>query len=373
MFSPLLPILERELGLGHGEAGSLFFLTQIGYCVGLLGSGLVSWRFNHRRTILLSSVALGVVLLIVSRLTSLASLRVGLMVFGASAGLYLPSGIATLTGEVRQEHWGKALAFHELAPNLGYISAPLLAEALLRVLPWRGVLAAPAALAILVGICFMLFGRGGEHRPEPPRLTTMTQLIQDSSLWLLAGLFTVGVGSTLGVYSMTPLFLVSEIGMEREVANAIAALSRIPGIVVVFFSGLVTDRIGHRRALALFLVITGTLTLLLGVIHGRVATTILIFLQSAAAGWFFPAAFSMTSTIFPPRLRSLAVSFVTVVGSLLGAGLIPSAIGYLAEISSFSSGFFLLGLLTVAILPLVLATRSRHRGPPTDGANNISG
>jgi NNP family nitrate/nitrite transporter-like MFS transporter len=373
MFSPLLPILERELGLGHGEAGSLFFLIQVGYCVGLLGSGLVSWRLNHRRTILLSTVTLGVVLLIVSRLTSLASLRAGLMVFGASAGLYLPSGIATLTGEVRQEHWGKALAIHELAPNLGYISAPLLAEALLRVLPWRGVLAAPAVLAILIGICFMLFGRGGKHRPEPPRFTTMTQLVQDSSLWLLASLFTVGVGSTLGVYSMTPLFLVSEIGMEREVANAIAGLSRIPAIVVVFFSGLVTDRIGHRRALALFLVITGTLTLLLGVIHGRVATTILIFLQSAAAGWFFPAAFSMISTIFPPRLRSLAVSFVTVVGSLVGAGLIPSAIGYLAEISSFSSGFFLLGLLTVANLPLVLAGRSHHRGPPSDGANNIGG
>ncbi len=374
MFSPLLPVLERELGLGHGEAGSLFLLLQVGYCLGLLGSGFVSWWLNHRRTILLSTVALGVVLLILSRSTSIAGMRAGLMVFGASAGLYLPSGIATLTGEIRQEHWGKALAIHELAPNLGYISVPLLAEVLLRLLPWRGVLAAPAVLAILMGFCFMLFGRGGGYRSELPRFTTMSQLVRNPSLWLLASLFAVGVGSTLGVYSMTPLFLVSEIGMGREVANAIAGLSRIPGVVVIFFAGLVTDRVGHRRALALFLTVTGTLTLLLGVIHGHVTTPVLVFLQSASASWFFPAAFSMISMIFPPRVRSLAISLVTVVGSLLGGGLIPSAIGYLAEISSFSSGFVLLGLVTLAMLPLLLSGGgSTGTGIMSDRAGNPQG
>ena len=220
IFSPLLPLLERELSLGHGEAGSLFLLLQLGYCAGLLGSGFVSSWLNHRRTILLSILTLGVVLLILSRSVSIAGMRVGLLLFGAAAGLYLPSGIATLTAEVRREHWGKAFAIHELAPNLGYISAPLLAEALLRLLPWRGVLTVPAALAILMGICFMMLGRGGEHRSELPRLTTVSQLVRDPSLWILASLFSVGVGLALGVYSMMPLFLVSEIGMERQLANA---------------------------------------------------------------------------------------------------------------------------------------------------------
>ncbi len=358
IFSPLLPLLERELSLGHGEAGSLFLLLQLGYCAGLLGSGFVSSWLNHRRTILLSILTLGVVLLILSRSVSIAGMRVGLLLFGAAAGLYLPSGIATLTGEVRREHWGKALAIHELAPNLGYISAPLLAEALLRLLPWRGVLTVPAALAILMGICFMVLGRGGEHRSELPRLTTVSQLVRDPSLWILASLFSVGVGLALGVYSMLPLFLVNEIGMERQLANVVVGLSRIPGIVAIFFSGLVVDRVGYRRALAVFLTITGTLTLLLGVVHGRVTTTVLVFLQSTSAGWFFPAAFAMISTIFPPRLRNLAVSLVAVAGSLVGAGVIPSAIGYLAEISSFSTGFIALGAMTLAILPLLLSGRA---------------
>lgn len=358
IFSPLLPLLERELALTHGEAGSLFLLIQLGYCAGLLGSGFVSWRLNHRRTILLSSLTPGVLLLILSRSTTLAGMRAGLLLFGAAAGLYLPSGIATLTAEVPREHWGKALAIHELAPNLGYISAPLLAEALLRLLPWRGVLTVPAALTILMGICFLVLGRGVGHRSELPSFATVIQIVRDPSVWVLASLFSVGVGSTLGVYSMMPLFLVNEIRMERELANTIVGLSRIPGIVVIFFSGLLVDRVGYRMALAVFLAITGTLTLLLGVVHGRVATAVLVFLQSTSAGWFFPAAFSMISTIFPPRFRNLAVSLVTVAGSLLGAGVIPSAIGYLAELSSFSAGFIALGALTLATLPLLLSGRA---------------
>ncbi len=370
-FSPLLPLLERDLSLGHGEAGSLFLLVQLGYCGGLLGSGFVASWLDHRRTILLSILTLGVILLILSRSASLAGMRVGLLLFGVAAGLYLPAGIATLTAEVPRERWGRALAIHELAPNLGYISAPLLAEALLRLLSWRGVLAVPAALAILMGMCFMLFGRGGEHRSELPGLPAVGQLLRDPSLWVLASLFSVGVGLALGVYSMMPLFLVSEIGMERPVANVVVGVSRIPGIVAIFFSGLVVDRVGYRRALVVFLTITGTLTLLLGMVHGRVTTTVLVFLQSTSVGWFFPAAFAMISMLFPPQVRSLAVSLVGMAGSLVGAGVIPSAIGFLAERISFSFSFVVLGILTLATLPLLLFGRTSARvGDKSSPAGN---
>jgi NNP family nitrate/nitrite transporter-like MFS transporter len=360
ILSPLLPILEHDLGLGHGEAGSLFLLLQVGYCAGLMASGFVSCRWNHRRTILLSTTTLGLVLLAMSQTSSIAAMRPGLVLLGAAAGLYLPSGIATITREISQEHWGKALAIHELAPNLGFITAPLLAEALLRVLPWRGILAVLGILAILIGVGFRMFGQGGAHRSEPPRFSTMGQLVRDPSLWITALLFSVSIGSGMGLYAMLPLFLVSEVGMERELANTIVGVSRVPGLAVLFFSGMLTDRIGHRRALAFFLGATGALTLLLGLARAHVTTSVLILLQSAAALCFFPAGFSMVSRIFPPGLRTMAVSMVTVTGSLLGGGVVPPAIGYLAEVSSFSTGLCLLGLLTLS-MPLLLRWRGASR------------
>jgi NNP family nitrate/nitrite transporter-like MFS transporter len=367
VLSPLLPILEREFGLGHGEAGSLFLFMQVGYCAGLLASGFVSCRWNHRRTILLSTATLGLLLLLTSRSTSIAAMRAWLVLLGTAAGLYLPAGIATITRETSQEHWGKALAIHELAPNLGFITAPLLAQALLQVLPWRGILAVLGLLAILVGAGFRLFGRGGVHKSEPPRVRTMSQLASDSSLWIAALLFSVSIGSGLGLYTMMPLFLMTEVGMGQGLANTITGLSRVPSIAVIFISGMITDRIGHRRALILFLGATGALTLVLGLAHGHVMTSVLIFLQATAAVCFFPAGFSMVSAISPPNQRTLAVSVVTITGSLLGGGVIPTAIGYLAEASSFSSSLCLLGILTMSMLPLLRRSRTSRSGDSAPG------
>jgi MFS family permease len=95
----------------------------------------------------------------------------------------------------------------------------------------------------------------------------------------------------------------------------------------------------------------------------------LVFLQSASVALFFPVAFSLISLIFSPRVRGMAVSMITVTGSLLGAGVIPSALGHWAEAFSFSSGFVLLGVVTLGMLPLLRyggAPPARHEGsiPP---------
>lgn len=359
VLGPLLPVLEKELGLGHGQAGSLFLVIQLGYCLGLLGSGFMASRLNYRRTILASTIAVGLILLATSQSASAAGLRVGLILLGIAAGLYLPSGIALVTGETGQAQWGKALAIHELAPNLGFVTAPLVAEGLLRLVSWRGVLAVLGLLAILAGVCFRVFGRGGDRRPDPPRLRTMTHLAGEGSFWVMALLFAISVGTGLGLYAMTPLFLVTEIGMDRGTANSVAGLSRALGIVTIFFSGVLGDRIGHRRALALFTTTTGLLTVLLGLLQGPTVTPVLVFLQSASVALFFPVAFSLISLIFSPRLRGMAVSMITVTGSLVGAGVIPSALGHWAEAFSFSSGFVLLGVVTLGMLPLL-----RYGGAP---------
>lgn len=64
VLSPLLPTVEKDLRIGHEEAGSLFFIISFGYCIALLGSSFVSSRLTHRRTIILSTIALGGALLL---------------------------------------------------------------------------------------------------------------------------------------------------------------------------------------------------------------------------------------------------------------------------------------------------------------------
>ena len=42
ILAPLLPTIEKDLSLGHSEAGSLFLLISLGYFISLLGSGFVA-------------------------------------------------------------------------------------------------------------------------------------------------------------------------------------------------------------------------------------------------------------------------------------------------------------------------------------------
>lgn len=361
ILGPFLPVIEQELGLGHGGAGSLFLFVQIGYAVGLLGSGIVSWRFTHRHTIVVSAVAVGIAMAGLSLATSLGVMRLWLALVGTGAGLYLPAGVATITDLVHDGQWGKALAFHELAPSLAFITAPLLAEALLATISWRGVLALVGGVAVLLGGCFALAGHGGRRQGEAPRLQTMAGLLSKPSVWAMMLIFAAGVGSSLGLYSMLPLFLVSEIGMTLRAANSITGLSRVACLGVAFVSGWLTDRMGHRHALTVALTITASLNLCLGLFSGPTLTPVFVFLQGAAAVMFFPAAFAAVSRLVPVQMRNLGVALTTAVGVFLGGGGVPALVGYLAEVASFAAAFLLVGSLAL-LSPLLLRVRSMQ-GP----------
>jgi NNP family nitrate/nitrite transporter-like MFS transporter len=354
VFAPLLPVIEVEFDLSHGTAGSLFLFIAIGYCAGLLGSGFVSSRLNHRRTIFLSAIALGGTMLAVSRSASVSSMRPGLFLVGCSAGFYFPSGVATLTNLISQEHWGKTLAIHEMAPNLAFLTGPLLVEGILKFAPWRSIPIVLGGSSILVGILFLRLGPKEKLRGEPPNLRAMQRIFSNPFLLVMTAVFALSVGAESGVYAMLPLFLVHEIGFDREWGNTLVGMSRLSGFLILFFSGIAADRIGHKRAMVLFLAILGTLTFLLGALRGPVVTPILIILQATSLPCFFPAALATISHVFPSELRSLGVALIGLVAIFFGVGAIPPAIGYLAEVSSFSLGFSLLGVFLLAMLPLVI-------------------
>lgn len=360
VLSPLLPMIETDLGIGHGQAGSLFLYMASGYGAGLLGSGFVSSRLNHRRSLILSASGVGASLAVISSSSSIGAMHAGLVLLGIFAAFYLPSGIATLTEITTKEHWGKVMAIHELAPSTAFTTAPLLAEGLLTFFSWRGSLTVIGGCAILTGALFSLFSRAGQHRGEAPRLEVMRHILRTPTFWLAALLFTVSIGSSMGVYTMMPLFLVSEMGMERGWANTLIGFSRAFGIVGLFVSGFITDRFGPKSAMTFFLVITAGFTLLLGFLRGPVATPVLLFLQAASSACLFPVGFTIVSLAYPPGLRGVAVSMVILVGFLLGGGAVPSALGHLAEALSFSTGLILLGVFFIATLPVFLRIRGRQ-------------
>ncbi len=351
---PLLPVIEKDMGWGHGEAGSIFIYIASGYSLGLLIAGYFSCRLNYRHMITLAGIMVGLAMLGISYSTSIFTMHLGLAAAGIPAGLYVPSGIATITDLASKENWGKAMAVHELGPNLGFITAPLIAEGLIKFLPWRGVLGAMGICSVVMGVVFFFFGRGGHQRGTPPNLRFVRQVVRSLSFWIMVALFTISVGASIGVYSVMPLFLVSEAGFQREWANTLIGLSRLCATIVLFSSGIIADHFGPKKAISFFLGVTGLFTLLIGSFQDSTGLVILLFLQASSAACVFPVVFTALSHIFPAQFRGAAVSLVFFISYPIAAGFIPSAIGHWAEAFSFSSGFCLLGLFFLVLLPLFL-------------------
>ncbi len=351
ILSPLLPSIEKDLKIGHEEAGSFFFVLSFGYCIMLLGSSFVSSRLGHRKTIILSTVVLGGALLFVGISYELWMVRLGLFALGMAAGLYLPSGIATLTDLVNPRHWGKAISIHELAPNSSFVVAPLMAEMLLRWFSWQGIFILFGIFSILSGILFSFFGRGGKFCGEPLNVSTLRVIVQEPSFWIMMALFSLGIGGTLGMFAMFPLYLVSERGMDQAWANTLVGLSRICPVGVAILSGWITDRLGPKRALKVIFLANALAVMFIGLVSES-WMVVLIFLQPMLASSFFPPGFAALSRIGDARFKSIAVSLTMPVSFLLGGGAVPAMIGAIGQVRSFSTGFIILGgmLLGGAIL-----------------------
>lgn len=342
VLAPLTPTIEADLHLTHAEAGSLFFLISIGYFVALLGSGFFSSRFTHQQTIRFSVIALGLALLLTAFSSGLWGMRLALIALGLASGLYLPSGIATLTETIHFQHWGKAIAIHELAPNLSFVAAPLLAEVVMIWFSWRAVFVVLGIAAILLGGMFSRFSRGGDFYGKAPGFASFKLILSDHSFWILVFLFSLGISGTMGIYTMLPLFLVNVHGMERNWANTLVAISRIAGIIMAFVGGWFTDRVGPKRVLAVVCLLTGGITMGLAVAP-RSWVGLIIFLQPITAVCFFPAGLAALSLISPPGLRNIVVSLTAPVAFLIGGGVVPTLIGVIGDVSSFAVGIGLVG------------------------------
>ncbi len=340
--APLLPRVESDLGLSHVEAGSLFFMISLGYFSTLLASGFIASRLTHRRTIIYSNLAVGLALLFTAFSSGVWGMRLGLIALGMAAGPYIPSGIATLTSIIDSRHWGKAIGIHELAPNLSFVVAPIICEVVLYWFSWRAVFLVLGIGALLLAVIFARFGSGGEFHGQTADYTSYRTILSTRSFWILVILFSLGISSTLGIYTMLPIYLVAEHGMLPGRANTLVALSRVAGVAMTLVGGWATDRFGPRGVLRLVFLLTGATTLFIG-FASSLWVEVAVFIQPLLAVCFFPAGLAALAMVSSERQRNILVSLTVPFAFLIGGGGAPTLIGFFGDLGSFGGGIALVG------------------------------
>jgi NNP family nitrate/nitrite transporter-like MFS transporter len=352
IWGPLLVNIEADLGIRHTAAGSFFLLITAGYFIGLLASGHLSSRLNHQKTAVLSCLVCALSLLAASFAPSLGVLSAALVMVGATAGLYLPTEFASLTYRLKPADFGKAFSIHEVAPSLGFIIGPLMADMLLGWGTWRTVLVPVAAGLLALGLLYAFSSATGDFRGEAPTLRNMRFVASRPAFWIMVVLFSLSVGTNVGVYSMLPLYLQAGRNMDQTVANVILSASRVAAIFTPFAAGWIAGRVGARAVVTVVVFLCGVATVLLGLVPDN-WLWLPLFLQPMLASAFFPPAFAILTAVVPPGFRNLIVALIMPVGMLVGSGGLPVLIGALADEGLFRTGFILTGAMVVASTALL--------------------
>ena len=342
ILAPLMPFVEQEVHITHAQAGSLFLVTSAGFAVTLFASGFVSSRLTHRKALILSAITVGITLLALGFMRSLAGIRLVLIVLGLAAGFHIPSALATITAMVRRQDWGKAMGLHSSAPTLGLVLAPLMVAALMGFVSWRVLIILLGAFTLIVGMAFLVFGKCGDFPGDAPKPAALKQIVRLPSFWIIILLLMMAVGGSVGLFTVMPLYLVTERGMDNTAANFFLGFAQVSGFLAALAGGWFADRVGPKRAMAVLLAAGGVANIFLGISSDR-WLLIVLFIQPVLTGAFFPGAFSALSRIVPPNLRSVVASAAVPIAFFMGAGVFPAFFGYLGQNHSFSLGLILAG------------------------------
>ena len=152
----MLPIWQREFGLGFAELGLLRALFS-GTMAGLqIPSGLIAERLGTAAVLALGTALAGAGYCLAGASAGLGLLTVALFVGGMGASTQHPLASSLIARAFAGPRSMKALGTYNFAGDIGKMAVPAAASLLLLVMSWRPVLALLGALGIAAAVAIFV-------------------------------------------------------------------------------------------------------------------------------------------------------------------------------------------------------------------------
>ena len=354
IFSPILPLIEDEFMVTHARATSIFIFQSIGYAFAMTLSGFYSGRVGFKRSIVFSFAILACVCFCVPFVKAFSVFYLIVFVNGFSAGIYMPAIMPLIREHFVERNWGKAISIYDSAASISIFTVPFIVLFLLHYFHWRGIFGILGVALLMIAILFSL--KGEELKINEPHRTVFKDLITRKSLWVMVTIMSVVMGANMGIYYILPLYLTKELSLGIGYANGLLGISRLGGIGVAILCGFLVDRFNLRKIMFILMIISGVLTILLGM-ASTALIGIMLFLQAIFITGIMPIAFVCMARLFDRETMSMAIGLIVPLGTLFGTGLIPYLLGLSGDLLSFRFGIIVLGILLTLISWLALSLR----------------
>jgi sugar phosphate permease len=249
-----------------------------------------------------------------------------------------------MTSYYEEKTWGKSIAIHDSAASVGVFGVPIMALFLLHFFGWRDIFTLLGVVFVLAALIFYLLF--DELKVGKVSKAALGHLIKRKALWVLSFLWAFAASTSLGVYSVVPLYLTKELSLNINDANTLFGISRLGGFVVAISAGFLVGRFSLQKMMASILIISGGFTIFVAA-AGLKLIGIALFLQASFIYGFFPAGLIAISKIFELNVRGIATGFIIGCGVIIGWGVTPFLLGLSGDLLNFKFGIMMLGIATI--------------------------
>ncbi len=352
IISVIMPAIQKDMGFTYTEVGYVVSITGLVWAFGtLLWAGLGD-RFG-RRPILIGCTILSAIF---SWVTGLVQSLFQMLVVRGFLGLFEGGPYAPAMAVLAEESPEKRRAMNAGLVTGSFmligicIGSQVAAWLLNSFGSWRYVFYVLSIPGLLIGI-FLAFQmrespsvveairrrKEGQkiEKDKPEQQVKLLDTLKYKNV-LLSSLNSIPVMAWLYIYiSFSPLFLENVHEFSIISIGLIVSASGLGGFLGEFIMGAISDRIGRKKALILSALLTTGLGATVSLMS--VGTSVLVFSSFFFLWGLFGAGMypmylgTLPAESVPPQIGGTAVAIPVAVGETLGAALMPTIAGMLAD------------------------------------------
>jgi len=348
--APLLPLIIQKLSLSLTLAGTLAAFQQLPSLVNPF-LGLLADRGSLRWFVILTPAVTATAMTMIGIAPGYTVLSILLLVAGLSTAIWhtpTPTMVARASG--RQV--GQGMSFFMLGGMLAYTVGPLLAVA---AASWWGLGGIWRLAPLGVAASAVLYWRTREIVSAPPTTRTNGSWAESwrelrRVILPLAGIIMAQGFMIVALSTFLPTFLSSE-GASLFQAGSALSVVEIAGAAGSLASGIISDRLGRQRVLALVLLVAPVLMLLFLAVKGwaTVPTLLAVGFTTLSTNPVMMALVQEYSRDHPSTGNGIYMAL-----SFAGRSLIIVAVGAMADRWGLRATFHWCALMGFVGVPFVL-------------------
>jgi MFS family permease len=172
----LLPVWQREFGLGYAEVGMLRGLYAGAMATFQIPAAMLAERMGAAAVLALGTALAGLGYGLAGFSTGFAMLVLALMVGGLGASAQHPLGAALIARAFAGPRSLKALGTYNFAGDIGKMTVPAAGALLLTVMAWQPTVMLLGAFGLVCAVAIFLLSAALRRRPARRRPTMLSDI-----------------------------------------------------------------------------------------------------------------------------------------------------------------------------------------------------